>query len=48
MYRIICPYTGQKGFFCSSSEKAIIDAVLVEYQENQLVTTSNVDGGVNE
>ena len=49
MYDIFDPISGEKGFFCSKSEKAVIDAILIDYQENQLVTTrSEESSGLNE
>ena len=47
MYKIFDPISGEKGFFCSQSEKALIDAVLIDYQERQLVTTPS-ESGVDE
>jgi len=44
MYSIFDPISGEKGFFCSLSEKAIIDAVLMDFQERQLVTTPSESG----
>lgn len=50
MERIIHPVSGEIGFFCSEKEKILVDAILVDYS-NQLVVTEaspSVRGGVNE
>ena len=48
MYSIIDPTSGEKGFFCSESEKVLIDAILVDFSnKNSLVvqdTSSDARG----
>ena len=49
MQSIIHPISGENGYFCSEKEKILIDAILVDYRMNQLVTTSqSMRGGVDE
>ena len=49
MDKVFHPISGEKGFFCSETEKILIDAILSDYSMNQLVVTSaNSRGGVDE
>ena len=50
MDKIIHPISGEHGYFCTSREKNLIDAILVDFSINQLVVQSSPDrrGGVNE
>lgn len=38
MEKIYHPVSGESGFFCSEKEKILVDAILVDYS-NQLVVT---------
>ena len=40
------PVSGEKGYFCTEKEKTLIDAILIDFKMNQLVTTSSQAGGV--
>ena len=49
MQSIIHPVSGETGYFCSEKEKILIDAILVDYRMNHLVTASqSMRGGVDE
>ena len=49
MESILHPVSGEHGYFCSEMEKTLIDAILVDYRMNHLVTTSHgMRGGVDE
>ena len=49
MDKVFHPISGEKGFFCSETEKILIDAILSDYSMNHLVVTSaNGRGGVDE
>ena len=37
MDKLIHPISGEHGFFCSTKEKILIDAILSDYSMNQLV-----------
>ena len=37
MDNVFHPVSGEKGYFCSETEKVLIDAILVDYSMNQLV-----------
>lgn len=37
MNKIFHPVSGESGYFCTESEKILIDAVLTDYYMNQLV-----------
>ena len=48
MENIIHPISGEKGYFCSLKEKTLIDAIIQDFNINQLVVQSsshNVRGG---
>ena len=48
MESMIHPISGEHGYFASEKEKVLIDAILCDYSMNQLVTSANGRGGVNE
>ena len=37
MDKIFHPVSGEHGYFCSETEKVLIDAILTDYSVNQLV-----------
>lgn len=46
MHKIYDPVSGEKGFFCTESEKTLIDAILVDFKNSLVVQASdNVRGG---
>ena len=46
MREIYDPVSGEKGYFCTETQKVLIDAILHDYSMNQLVTneSSTVNG----
>jgi hypothetical protein len=48
MDRIYHPVSGEEGYFCTSQEKILIDAILNDYSMNQLVTSANGRGEFDE
>ena len=44
LHRIFEPISGEEGYFCSESEKAVIDAILSDFQNKHLVVTSSPMG----
>ena len=48
MEKIIHPVSGESGYFCTESEKNLIDAIVSDYSMNHLVTSVANRGGVNE
>ena len=41
MERIFHPVSGESGFFCSEKEKILVDAILVDYSSQLVVTESS-------
>jgi len=48
MDKIFHPVSGESGYFCSDTEKILIDAILSDYSMNHLVVTSANSRGENE
>lgn len=51
MQSILHPVSGENGYFVSTKEKEIIDAILTDFKMNQLLVTQsshNVRGGFDE
>jgi hypothetical protein len=46
--RIFHPVSGEVGYFCTESQKTLIDAILNDYSMNQLVTSANGRGEFDE
>ena len=46
MDKIFHPVSGEHGYFCTETEKVLIDAVLKDFAVNQLVVTSTDGRGV--
>ena len=44
MDMIYHPVSGEKGYFATEQEKVLIDAILVDWHNNQFVTNSSADG----
>lgn len=42
MERIIHPISGESGFFCSEKEKILVDAILVDYSSQLVVTDASL------
>lgn len=40
------PISGEKGYFCSEKDKILIDAILSDFENKHLVTTSHFRSGV--
>ena len=40
MNKILHPVSGENGYFCTETEKVLIDTILKDYVFNQLVLTS--------
>ncbi len=45
MDKILHPVSGEDGYFCTETEKILIDAILHDYSMNQLVLTSATGRG---
>ena len=45
MEKLFHPVSGEEGFFCTKKDKILIDAILIDYS-NQLVVTSADGRGV--
>ena len=48
MDKILHPVSGEHGYFCTETEKVLIDTVLKDYVFNQLVPTSADGRGVSD
>ena len=49
MQKIIHPVSGEKGFFCSESEKVLIDTIIQNFSINLVVQNTSSDArGVGE
>lgn len=48
MDKVIHPVSGEHGYFCTETEKSLIDAVLKDFVVSQLVVTSTDSRGVVE
>ena len=46
MEKIYHPVSGESGYFATTEEKILIDAILYDYSVNQLVLTSTDGRGV--
>ena len=46
MEKIFHPVSGEKGYFATEQEKTLIDAVILDFKINQLVTASADSRGV--
>ena len=46
MEKIYHPVSGESGYFATTEEKILIDAILTDYSMNQLVLTSTDGRGV--
>lgn len=41
MYKIFEPISGEQGYFCSKTEKVLIDAILSDFQNKHLVVNES-------
>ena len=51
MNKILHPVSGESGYFCTETEKVLIDAILNDYRMNQLVlqeSSRSARGGFDE
>ena len=48
MDKILHPVSGESGYFCTETEKVLIDAILCDYSSQLVVTSADGRGGFNE